>query len=127
MKKFLGCTIGAGLLAMAAVPASAHFSEAMFQAKESTVTGTVKDFQYMNPYAWLQVEAPGRDGKPTEWSFVTESPSQLERAGIKRNAVKKGEKVTLRVRPLKDGRPGGRLLSITTADGKVLTPPMPIG
>jgi hypothetical protein len=127
MKKLLTGVMGAAALALTAAPALAHFSEsAMFQAKETTLSATVKDFQFMAPLAWLEVEAPGQGGKAVEWSLVTEAPSRLELAGIKRNALKEGDQVTVKFRPFKDGRAGGRLVSVTKADGRVITPPPPI-
>jgi ABC-type oligopeptide transport system substrate-binding subunit len=43
----------AGLL-MAPVAAVAHHSAAMFESEKTvTVSGTVTDFEYVNPHAWL--------------------------------------------------------------------------
>jgi hypothetical protein len=126
MKTYLAGVIGAGLLAVTAAPALAHFSESQFQAKEATLSATVKDFQFMAPQAWLEVQAPDKAGKMVEWSFITEAPSRLELAGIKRNALKEGDQVTVKFRQLKDGRNAGRLVSVTKADGRVITPPAPL-
>ena len=47
------CAIAALALA---VPAYAHHSFAMFDAgKTVTLTGTVKEFEWTNPHAWLRV------------------------------------------------------------------------
>ncbi len=105
-----------------AAPALAHHSFAMFdQSKRISVSGTVKDFQYTNPHSWVIVTATGADGKQTEWGFESEGPSTLLRAGIKRSSLNAGDKITATAFPMRDGRPAGSLISITKADGTVLT------
>jgi hypothetical protein len=39
--------------------------------------------------------------------------------GIGRTTFKPGDRVTVNLHPLKDGRPGGSYVTITAADGKV--------
>ena len=74
----------AALLSLAAVPAIAHHSGAMFDdKKEVTLTGVVREFQYTNPHSWLLVDVTGNDGKVTTWGFEAEGPSSLTRAGIR--------------------------------------------
>ena len=120
MKKAL---IAALLLAApAATPALAHHSFAMFDmSKQVSIAGTVKDFQYTNPHSWVIVTAAGADGKQTEWGFESEGPSTLLRAGIKHSSLNPGDKVTALAFPMRDGRPAGSLISVTKADGSVLT------
>ena len=48
------------------------------------------------------------------------SPSILLKGGWKHNILKKGDKATIIVSPLKNGMPGGFLEQITLSDGKVL-------
>jgi hypothetical protein len=67
------------------------------------------------------VEVSGADGKQTEWGFESEGPSTLLRAGIKHSALNPGDKVTAVAYPMRDGRPAGSLISVTKADGSVLT------
>ena len=123
MKKSI-LALGAGALVLASASgALAHHSGAMFDAaKEVTLQGTVKEFQYTNPHSWLVVNVPDASGKVTEWSFEAEGPSTLLRAGIKKSSLQPGEKVTVKGHPLKDGRPGAGLVNVTKADGSVLSP-----
>ena len=110
------------LAALAAMPALAHHSFAMFDmSKQVQISGTVKDFQYTNPHSWVIVTATGADGKQTEWGFESEGPSTLLRAGIKHSSLNAGDKVTATAFPMRDGRPAGSLISVTKADGSVLT------
>jgi hypothetical protein len=121
MRKFLICAIG-GLVAVLASqgPAAAHHSGAMFDREKTiTISGTVKEFEYTNPHSWLQVMAADAAGKPVQWGFESEGPSTLLRSGIKRTTFMPGDKVQVKTHPLKDGRPGGSLMSVTKADGSV--------
>ena len=105
-----------------ATPALAHHSFAMFDmSKQISISGTVKDFQYTNPHSWVIVMASDPDGKQTEWGFESEGPSTLLRAGIKHSSLAPGDKVTAVGFPMRDGRPAGSLISVTKADGEVLT------
>ena len=107
-------------LAAVAGSVQAHHSAAMFDhTKTITVQGTVKEFQYTNPHSWLQVVVVSSDGKATEWGFEAEGPSTLLHMGIKPSTFKPGSKVTVVANPMKDGRPAGSWITVTTADGTV--------
>ena len=110
----------ASLLALAiAAPAWAHHSHAMFDhAKEVTVTGKVTEFVFRNPHVFLYVEVKGENGDVQNyWVEMSNIPNMIKR-GITASTFKPGETVTVRVHPLKDGRPGGNYVTITAADGK---------
>ena len=109
-------------LALSGAPALAHHSFAMFdREKQVTVSGTVKDFQYTNPHSWILILVPGADGKVVEWSFESEGPSTLLRNGVKHSSLLPGEKVTATAYPMRDGRPAGALISVSKADGSVVS------
>jgi Family of unknown function (DUF6152) len=108
---------------MAPAAALAHHAAAMFETEKTvTVSGTVEEFAYVNPHAWLYVMVTDDKGEETLWGFEAEGPSALMRAGIKNNALQPGDLVTVTARPLRDGRPAGALVSVTKADGTVLAP-----
>ena len=54
------------------------------------------------------------------WSIELGSPSILQRGGWKFHSVRKGDKVTAVVSPLRNGEPGSLLTRITLPDGRVL-------
>ena len=113
---------GLAALALGAAPALAHHSFAMFdRSKEISISGTVKDFQYTNPHSWVVVLVTTPDGKVTEWGFESEGPSTLLQNGVKHSSILPGEKVTAVAYPMRDGRPAGSLISITKADGTVIS------
>jgi hypothetical protein len=113
-----------GVLAVA-MPAAAHHSFAMFdQKKIMTLAGTVHEFQWTNPHAFLEIDVP-EGGKTTRWSLELNSPNNLKRQGWSRSAVKTGDKVTVRMNPLRDGQHGGLFLDLKFAGGKVLDSGLP--
>ena len=61
--------------ALAAFPAAAHHSDAMFASdKEVVLIGTVKQFQYTNPHSWIQLAVPAAAGPAVEWGIETGAP-----------------------------------------------------
>ncbi len=111
--------LGAVLALGAAVPAWSHHSHAMFDhAKEVTVTGKVTEFVFRNPHVFLYVDARTDSGEVVSyWVEMSNIPNMIKR-GILQSTFKPGDVVTVRLNPLKDGRPGGNYLTITAADGK---------
>lgn len=117
---------GAGLAVLvASLPASAHHSFAMFDSeREIELAGTVQEFQWANPHTWVQLDVAA-SGRTTTWSIEGRSPNVLARRGWNRLTLRPGDRVTLTVHPLKDGRPGGAIISVRFADGRVLNADTP--
>jgi hypothetical protein len=104
-----------------AIAASAHHSFAAFDLSKTTqIEGVLTEVRLVNPHSFLEVEVVGGDGKPVRWGIEGLSPRQLFDKGLKRSALKAGDKVKLVVNPLRTGEPGGSLVSVTLADGTVL-------
>ena len=102
----------------------AHHSFAMFdQSKVVTLKGTVSEFQWTNPHAWIHLDVPNANGIKDTWQIELNSPNNLKRQGWKSSSVKPGDQVTLVLNPLKDGSKGGLFVSITLPDGTVLGDP----
>jgi hypothetical protein len=114
--------LGAGVLVAGTVNLSAHHSAIAYDRNADVeLTGTIREFQYTNPHSWLYVQVVDKTGQTVDWGFEAEGPSTLLRAGIKVSLLKPGEKVTVKGHPLKDGRPAAILVSVTKADGSVLS------
>lgn len=114
------------LISVAAIlvagPAFAHHSHAMFDfEKQVTLVGTVKEFQWNNPHCWIQVLVPDPkdpNAPPVEWGVEMGAPMQLVRHGWRPASLKPGDKITVVINPLRDGRPGGQIISAIGPDGK---------
>ena len=108
----------------AAAPAFAHHSVAMFDnSKTVTLKGTVKEFAWVNPHVLIWVDAVTDNGdKPQLWAVELASPGVLTRNGWTKRSLNPGDKVSVDVGPLRDGKPGGFFKKVTLADtGQVLT------
>ncbi len=115
--------VGAAMFAVASTLVEAHHSITMFETdKEVTFEGTVKEFQYSNPHAWLLVDVVNKDGTVTTWGFEGEGPSTLMRRGIRPSDFTSGTKLTITGNPMKDGRPAALWLKAVRADGKAFNP-----
>jgi len=105
-----------------ALPAFAHHSAAgIDRTKTVALVGTVKEFGWRNPHSYMEIEVPNESGQTVTWKVEMTSPAFLIRAGWKATTLKPGDKVTVKVFPLRDGDPGGLFQSVTLANGEVLT------
>jgi hypothetical protein len=69
----------------------------------------------------MEIDVPNESGQTVTWKVEMTSPAFLIRAGWKATTLKPGDKVTVKVFPLRDGDPGGLFQSVTLAGGQVLT------
>ena len=119
MKRLLSALFMAACLACPL--AMAHHSTAMFDfTKTVKIEGTIKDFQWTNPHTWTIVTVGGKAPIAGEYGLEGMSPNYLGRNGWTKRSLKPGDKVTLEVHPLKDGRRGGFMVSAKLTDGTVL-------
>jgi Family of unknown function (DUF6152) len=122
MRRATLCTVIPVVAILMASSAFAHHSHAMFDTdKQVTLVGTVKQFEWNNPHCWIQLLVPDPNdpnAAPVEWGVEMGAPIQLIRHGWKPSSVKLGDKITVVVNPLRDGRPAGQIVSATGVDGK---------
>jgi hypothetical protein len=106
--------------AVSAAPALAHHAFAMFdQTKLVHMSGTVKQFELVNPHGWLHVVIANDKGEASTWSFEGGSVTQLVSIGWK-DSVKPGDKVDVGFYRLKDGSRGGQLMNVKLENGQKL-------
>jgi hypothetical protein len=115
------CLPAAAALALAA-PASAHHAFNMFALDQVvTVQGTVKTYDFKMPHVWIYMVIPSKTGAGTEeWGFEAHSPNLVARKGWNVGTLKPGDKITMRMHPMKDGSKAGSVIDVTLADGKNL-------
>jgi Family of unknown function (DUF6152) len=104
------------------LPAAAHHSFAMFdQTKKVSLKGTVTEFQWTNPHAFIHIEVPKNDPLAGAWDLELNSPNNLKRQGWNSKTLKPGDQVTIVANPLRDTtKKGGLFGTVTLSDGKVL-------
>jgi Family of unknown function (DUF6152) len=110
--------IGAAAL-LGALPAWAHHSHSNYDTENYTaLTGTVKEFHWLNPHTWIYLEIMDEAGQPAVWAVEGAGPTQLLRDGWTRDDVAVGDTISVRCHRLKDGA-NGCLLGFVTPEGGV--------
>jgi hypothetical protein len=118
--KFAASALACLTAAISASPAFSHHSFAMFDVdKTMTLQGTVKEFQWTNPHAWILLDVANR-GHVAQWAIELNGPSGLSRQGWKPKTLTPGMPVSVTLHPLWDGTNGGRFLELTLPDGTVM-------
>ena len=109
------------LVAAGARDAGAHHSFAPFNMEsEKTISGTIKKFNWTNPHTWNWLDVTNDKGTVETWGIEGMSPNYLGRRGWTKNSLKPGDRVSIVVRPMRDGSPGGMFVRATLADGREL-------
>jgi hypothetical protein len=99
-----------------------HHSNVAYEVtKVISITGVVKDFEWVNPHTWLHVVVDDGKGGKVEWACEGRAPGVLGRAGWSRSILKPGEMVTVHMSPAKDGSKVSIIARVTKADGTILS------
>ena len=120
MKASRVVAVCATVIALTAPLVAHHSAAGIDRTKTLVVAGTVKEFRWTNPHSWIDLDVTDDKGVSTTWSVEMTSPTFLVRAGWKRSTLKAGDKVSVTLRPFKNGDPGGLFVSVTLADGQTL-------
>jgi len=117
LKPFL---IAVPLAAAVAGQAVAHHSFAMFDAEKTvSVTGTVKEFEWVNPHAWIRLLVMDpKLNKEVEYAFEMGSVIRSTKDGWKADTIRPGDIISVTMAPLKDGSRGGMYLGADLPNGK---------
>jgi hypothetical protein len=86
-------------------------------AREMTVTGTVREFQFSNPHSYIQLIVESDDGSEQEWSIEMAANAYLYNLGWRPSTLKPGDDLIVTFVPLRNGEFGGLLMNVTTPDG----------
>ena len=110
------------MLLSAAVPVLAHhaFSAEFDQSKPVKVSGEITKLEWVNPHAWLFIDAKGADGKVVPWRFEMGAPNALLRAGWSKSDIKVGTAVTVSGFVARAGGPVGNAFQVRLPDGRDL-------
>jgi uncharacterized protein DUF6152 len=121
MRRLLVALAASAAVTAASGAALAHHSFAMFDADQrATLSGTVKEFQWVNPHAWIFVMVPNQGGQLEQWAVEMGGPGQISRQGWTPKTLTPGMDVKLTIHPLRDGTNGGQFMAVTLPDGTQL-------
>jgi uncharacterized protein DUF6152 len=119
-KPFLIPVLLAGLL-LGSSPILAHHSAAEFDGtKTMSVKGTVTQFAWNNPHAYIYMEAENDKGDIEKWAAELGTLGVLSRSSWKRDTVKPGDQITIYGNPARDGRLLMRLMKVALPNGQEL-------
>jgi hypothetical protein len=112
-----------GALVVATSVVAAHHSPIIFdRTRQVKLEGVVKEFRWSNPHSWILVDVANGKGAVDTWSIEMGSPNHLAKVGWRASTLKAGDRVSVVVYPLRDGEiGGGQFISLTQADGRVMT------
>ena len=102
-----------------------HHSTAMFNYEKLVVLkGTIKEVQWINPHVLIWVNGTIDDEETQAWVIELTAPGNLTRAGWTKRTFKPGDKVSININPLRDGKPAGVFRGGTILDtGQVIPRP----
>ena len=114
-------TAGAIMLVLISIPSFAHHGASEYDmTKIVTLSGTVKELQFVNPHTLLTFTVKDESGKAIEWEGELPSPNLLSRRGWSRSTLKPGDQVTIIGAPAKNGEKGMQVKKLVFPDGHEL-------
>jgi len=112
----------AAWLIFAGGPALAHHSTAEYDMTALTsIKGTVTQFEWTNPHAYIHIDVKDDKGNMVEWTAELASLGMLSRVNWKRDTVKPGDEITIYGNRAKNGKTLMRLDKIVFANGQELS------
>jgi hypothetical protein len=115
---FFVLLFGAALLSL---PVFAHHSSASYDLQHPvTIRGTVKQFEWSNPHAFIYLDVKNKNGAIEAWRVEGNSPNMLRRVGWKNDILKEGDVISVTGAPAKDGSTVMRLDNVVLANGQKL-------
>ena len=104
-----------------ASPVAAHHSTAMYEmANPTTISGTVKRFEWTNPHAFIYLDVKDDKGNTVEWEIELMSLNHLRSYGWVRTTVKPGDVITCTGGRAKSGAPSMISALLKLPDGREL-------
>jgi hypothetical protein len=107
---------------VASRPMLAHHSPAEYDTtKLVSVKGTVTQFEWTNPHAYIYLDVKDDKGEIEKWTAELGSLGMLSRANWRKDTVKPGDQITVFGNRARDGRMAMRLDKAALASGQELS------
>jgi hypothetical protein len=128
VKKLVSAAAGVLVSGVIVAPALSHHSFAMYDQKTTrTMTGKLVRFIPGANHAQLIFDVIGPDGQPlmeggrkVQWGVETSSAAALARLGVTTKTFPDGTIFTVRLYPLRDGRPFGAIAGLLISCGNAV-------
>jgi hypothetical protein len=103
------------------VSAVAHHSFAMFDfSRDVKISGVVAEFRFVNPHAFLYVDATDEKGNAVQWKIELAGQLNLTNSGWKSDTIKPGERLTITGKPHRSEPHFVGMPLVQRADGSVV-------
>ena len=121
-KLLVGLAIAGGVAALGAATTMAHHAfAAEFDANRPVnLQGKVTRVEWINPHAWIHIDAVKEDGSKQAWMVEGGTPNTLLRRGITKDSLKIGTVIQVAGFKSKDGSKRANGRDITLPDGRTL-------
>jgi hypothetical protein len=102
------------VVGLSAAPDAHHSLSAVYDSRRQvTVTGSVREFQFVNPHPWIGVDVTGEGGRVQTWRLELDNRFELVDVGMKSDTLKPGDAI---VATGSAGRDGARALYVRQLD-----------
>nr|TFG55561.1 MAG: hypothetical protein E4H34_00235 [Hyphomicrobiales bacterium] len=100
--------------------AEAHHSLSAYDSSTVlSVTGTVSEYEWRNPHIQIHLRVRRADSSADALFFEGANIGYAERLGWSADSFREGETITASYNPFLNGKLGGHLVEIATAEGEV--------
>jgi hypothetical protein len=116
------------LVAFSAPGFAHHGASAYDNSTLTTLTGTITDFQFIQPHPLISLDAKDDSGNVTKWSVEMTAPNHLVHYGWNGHKLHAGQTIKVTGHAAKNGVKVLNLRQIFDADGKEIPlgpPPQP--
>jgi len=119
MRATLTVVIAGAALIIAGTTVRAHhaFAAEFDVNKPIKLTGTLKEWEMINPHSWFHVEVKEAGGKVAIWQVEGGSPNQLIRNGVTKKTIAVGTELVIDGYQAKDGTKKAVGRNFVLADG----------
>lgn len=109
-------------VSLIAVPLLAHHGTgvAYEMDKEITLKGVVIEWIWANPHCGILFDVTDDKGNVAHWGAELGNPHGLSEAGLSKDILKPGDKITVTGHPARTGSPRLSLTHFTLPDGRTL-------
>jgi len=113
----------AGCFLLVSGPALAHHGSTAYDMTTlTTVTGTVTDFELINPHSLISIKVKGEKGKDEIWTAENDSAGALVRQGWTKDMLKPGDEISITGYRTKNRANLMRLESVIMPNGQKIIP-----
>lgn len=111
----------AALVVAVYAPLWAHHGFAAYdESKQLVMKATVTEWLWANPHCFLRFDATDDRGQVIHWAAEVSNPIDMTRRGWTKRTLNSGDRVTVTIRPAKNGAPVAQLLKVELANGQTL-------